>query len=253
MQNLDQIKEEICDIGRRLYNRGFGAANEGNISCRIDEDRVVCTPTGICKGFMTPDDLCVVDMEANQLAGHREMTSEIRQHITILKHRSDVRSVVHCHPPHATAFGMVREAIPQYLMPEAEIKLGEVPIVKYTIPGGQEFADVILPFIDKSDIIIQANHGTVSYGPTVEHAYYLVETLDAYCKIVLLTRSLGQVRYFTKEEADALLEWKRARGHKDLRRDATDVVFRESRRETGVEHRAFPPPTFQDGNSTNAD
>ena len=242
MSNLAQIREEICDIGRRLYNRGLAAANEGNISYRFDEDRILCTPTGICKGFMKPDDLCIVDMEAKQISGHREMTSEIRQHITIMKHRSDVKSVVHCHPPHATAFGMVREAIPQYLMPEAEIKLGEVPIAKYTIPGGQEFANAILPFVDKSDIIIQANHGTVSYAATVEEAYYLVETLDAYCKIVLLARGLGTVQYFTKEEADALLEWKRARGHSDPRRDSTDVVFRDSWSETGVGQRAFPPP-----------
>ena len=262
MPNLEHIKEEICDIGRRLYHRGFAAANDGNISCRIDENRIVCTPTGISKGFMTPDDLCIVDMDANQLANPRTSfspspsgrlpTSEVLLHITIMQHRSDVKSVVHCHPPHATAFGMVREAVPQYLMPEAEINLGEVPITKYTLPGGQEFADTILPFVDKSDIIIQANHGTVSYGPTVEQAYFLAETLDAYCKIVLLARGLGQVKYFTKEEAEELLELKRKMGRKDARLNATgcelctSAVFRESWQETGVGHRAFPPPIFQE-------
>ena len=249
---LDQIKEEICDIGRRLYNRGFAAANDGNISCRIDESRIICTPTNISKGFMKPDDLCIVDMEGHQIAGHRKMTSEIRQHIAIMKHRSDVRAVVHCHPPHATAFGMVREAIPQCLMPEAEINLGTVPIAKYTIPGGQEFADVVLPFVDKSNIIIQANHGTVSYGPTVEQAYFLVETLDAYCKILILARNLGEVQYFTKEEAAELLELKRRLGLKDLRMDlpeselCTNAVFRDSWQETGVGQRAFPPPTLSE-------
>lgn len=249
MSDLNQIKEEICDIGRRLYHRGFAAANDGNISCRIGEDRIVCTPTGISKGFMKPDDLCVVDMEGNQIAGHRTMTSEIRQHITIMKHRSDVQSVVHCHPPHATAFGMVREAIPQGLMPEAEINLGNVPIARYTIQGGQEFADAILPFVDKSDIIIQANHGTVSYGTTVEQAYFLVETLDLYCKILLLTRSLGNVQYFTKEEMEGLLELKRKKGLKDPRLGlengefCSNSVFRESWSETGVGQRAFPLPT----------
>ena len=252
MSTLDQIKEEICDIGRRLYNRGFAAANDGNISYRFDEDRIVCTPTGISKGFMKPDDLCIVDMEANQISGHRKMTSEIRQHITIMEHRSDVKSVVHCHPPHATAFGMVREAIPQCLMPEAEINLGNVPIAKYTIPGGQEFANAILPFLDQSDIIIQANHGTVSYGPTVEQAYFLVETLDAYCKILLLTRNLGRVQYFTQEEAADLLELKRKMGLKDTRMDTADcdlcanAVFRDSWTETGVGQRAFPPPRTGD-------
>ena len=254
MSNLDQIKEEICDIGRRIYHRGFAAANDGNLSYRFDENRIVCTPTGISKGFMKPDDLCIVDMAGHQIAGHRKMTSEIRQHITIMKHRNDVQSVVHCHPPHATAFGIVREAIPQYLMPEAEINLGNVPIAKYTTPGGQEFADAILPFVDKSDIIIQANHGTVSYGSTVEQAYFLVETLDAYCKILLLTRSLGKVVYFTKEEAKDLLELKRTMGLKDPRIDlennklCTDPTFQDHWHETGTGHRAFPPP-FPSGNN----
>ena len=250
MSTLEQVKEEICDIGRRLYNRGFAAANDGNISYRFEEDRIVCTPTGMSKGFMKPDDLCIVDMNATQVSGHRKMTSEIRQHITIMKYRSDIKSVVHCHPPHATAFGMAREAIPQCLMPEAEINLGNVPIAKYTIPGGQEFADAILPFVNKSDIIIQANHGTVSYGPTVEHAYFLVETLDAYCKIVLLARSLGRVQYFTQEEAADLLDWKQKMGLADPRMDLPGYdfshhsVFQDSWQETGVSQRAFPPPTL---------
>jgi len=259
MPDLHQIKEEICDIGHRLYHRGFAAANDGNISCRFGEDRIVCTPTGISKGFMKPDDLCIVDMEGNQIAGHRTMTSEIQQHLTILKHRTDVQSVVHCHPPHAAAFGLVREAIPQCLMPEAEINLGTVPIAPYTIPGGQEFADAVLPFIDKSDIIIQANHGTVSYGQTVEQAYFLVETLDAYCKILLLARNLGEVRYFTQEEARNLLEWKRKRGLKDLRMDlmdcelCTNAIVRDSWQETGVEQRAFSPPTVPSGSENAVD
>lgn len=217
MTTLQEIKEEICDIGQRLYHRGFAAANDGNISFRIDEDCIVCTPTGISKGFMKPDDLCLVNMEGVQTAGYRKMTSEIRQHITIMKHRSDVRSVVHCHPPHATAFGMVRQPIPNDLMPEAEINLGIVPIAPYTIPGGQDFADAVLPFVDQSDIIIQANHGTVSYGATVEQAYFLVETLDAYCKILILARSLGEVKHFTKEEAVELLKLKNKMGLKDPR------------------------------------
>ena len=138
-------------------------------------------------------------------------------------------------------------------MPEAEINLGEVPIAKYTIPGGQEFADAILPFVDKSDIIIQANHGTVSYGATVEQAYFLVETLDAYCKIVLLARNLGQVKYFTQEEAEEILEWKRARGLKDPRRDSADIAFRDSWQEIGVEHRAFRQPFHDDSIQSNSD
>jgi L-fuculose-phosphate aldolase len=253
MTNLHQIKEEICDIGRRIYNRGFAAANDGNISFRIDENRIVCTPTGISKGFMKPDDLCVVDMNANQISGHRKMTSEIRQHITIMKHRNDVKSVVHCHPPHATAFGIAREAIPQCILPEVDINMGDVPIAKYIIPGGQAFADAILPFVDKSDIIVQANHGTVSMGPTIERAYFLTEMLDAYCRILLIARSLGRVEYFTKNEAEDLLALKQKWGFKDPRTELANCelcandIFRDSWKETGVDHRAFHPPTFRRG------
>src|SRR3972149_664030 len=168
MLNLQKVKQEICDIGDRLYKRGFAAANDGNISCRISENQVVCTPTMISKGCMKPDDLCIVDMEGKQISGKRKRTSEIMLHLAIMKARADVKSVVHCHPPHATAFGIAREPVPQCVLPEVEIFLGDVPITKYVIPGGQDFADTILPFVHKSNVIILANHGTVSYGETVE-------------------------------------------------------------------------------------
>ena len=253
MINIHQIKEEICDIGRRLYNKGFAAANDGNISYRMDENRVVCTPTQICKGFMKPDDLCVVDMEGNQIAGHRKKTSEIMLHLTIMKERPEIKSVVHCHPPHATAFGIAREAIPQCVLPEVDIFMGDVPIARYAIPGGQDFADTVLPFIHKSDIIVQSNHGTVSFGPTVERAYWLTELLDAYCRILLISRDLGKVEYFNKQEAEDLLTLKTQWNFKDPRVELANCelcandVFRESWKETGVAHRAFQPPTFRRG------
>ena len=259
MSSIHHAKEEICEIGRRIYNRGFASANDGNISFRIDKNQLVCTPTGICKGFMKPDDLCVVDMEGNQISGNKKMTSEIRQHITIMKHREDVKAVVHCHPPHATAFGIAREAIPQCVLPEIDFNMGDVPIAKYTIPGGQEFADAIIPFIDKSDIIIQANHGIVSVGSTVEKAYFLTEMLDAYCRILLIARSLGKVEYFNKQEAEDLIALKTKLGFKDNRADlpycelCANEVFRDSWKETGVGHRAFQPPTFKRGDDTPAD
>lgn len=253
MINIHQIKEEICDIGRRLYNKGFAAANDGNISYRVDENRVVCTPTQICKGFMKPDDLCVVDMEGKQIAGHRKKTSEILLHLTIMKRRPEVKSVVHCHPPHATAFGIAREAIPQCVLPEVDIFMGDVPIAKYAIPGGQGFADTILPFVDKTNIVVQANHGTVSWGPTVERAYWLTELLDAYCRILLIARDLGKVDYFNKKEAEELLDLKSQWGIDDPRIGMQNCelcandVFRDSWKETGVGHRAFSPPTFKSG------
>lgn len=253
MLNLHQVKEEICDMGRRLYNKGFAAGNDGNISYRVDENRVVCTPTMICKGFMKPDDLCIVDMDGNQIAGVRKRTSEIFLHLTIMKERPEVKSVLHCHPPYATAFGIAREAIPQCVLPEVDIFMGDIPIAKYAIPGGQEFADTVLPFIKKSDVVVLANHGTVSVGPTVEKAYWMTELLDAYCRILMLSRELGGVHYFNKKEAEDLLDLKTKWGIKDPRVQAENCelcandIFRESWKETGVDHRAFDPPRFKKG------
>ena len=169
-------------------------------------------------------------------------------HLAIMKERPEIKSVVHCHPPHATAFGIAREPVPQCVLPEVEIFLGDVPITKYAIPGGKEFADTILPFVHKTNVIILANHGTVSFGETVERAYWWTEVLDAYCRILMLARGLGRVNYFTEPEAKALLELKDQWGYKDPRNQMTNCelcandVFRESWKETGVQPSAFPPP-----------
>ena len=179
-KSLAALKEEICDIGRRIYAKGFAAGNDGNISFRLGPDAVLCTPTMMSKGFMQPADLCIVDMEGNQLDGVRRRSSEILLHLTILKERPDINSVVHCHPPHATAFGVAREPIPQCVLPEVEVFLGDVPIARYATPGGQQLADTIRPFVRKASVVIMANHGTVSFGETVEKAYWWTEILDAY-------------------------------------------------------------------------
>jgi len=250
MINLHKVKQEICEIGDRLYKKGFAAANDGNISYRAGENEVVCTPTMICKGFMKPEDLCVVDMEGKQIAGQRKRTSEIMLHLAIMKARPEVKSVVHCHPPHATAFGIAHEPIPQCVIPEVEIFLGNVPITKYAIPGGQEFADTILPFVHKCNVIILANHGTVSFGETVERAYWWTEILDAYCRMLMLARGLGRVNYFTEPEAKALIDLKEKWGYKDVRNEMNNCelcandAFRDSWKETGVQPTAFPPPLF---------
>ncbi|RMG03588.1 MAG: class II aldolase/adducin family protein [Planctomycetota bacterium] len=253
MLNIHKVKQQICEIGQRIYKKGFAAANDGNISWRVSENEVVCSPTMISKGFMKPEDLCVVDMEGNQLSGRRKPTSEIKLHLAIMKSRPDVKSVVHCHPPHATAFGIAREPVPQCILPEVEIFLGEVPIAKYEIPGSQEFANTILPFVQKSNVIILANHGTVSYGEDVEKAYWYTEILDAYCRMLMLARSLGRVNYFSEPEARALLDLKGKWGMKDPRLElencelCSNDVFRGSWQEAGVEQRAFTPPRYGSG------
>jgi L-fuculose-phosphate aldolase len=252
MKNPHQLKLEICDIGRRIYNKGFAAGNDGNISCRLGPNEVLCTPTMVSKGFLKPEDLCTVDMEGKQLSGRRKRTSEILLHLAIMKKRSDVKSVVHCHPPHATAFAVAHEPIPQCVLPEVEVFLGDVPITKYETPGGQKFADTILPFVEKSNVIILANHGTVSFGETVELAYWWTEILDAYCRILMLAKDLGRVNYFTEAKERELLDLKTRWGFKDARlapgMENCDIcandVFRDSWSESGLERRAFdaPPP-----------
>src|SRR6476660_6855437 len=206
MQDVKKLKKAICEIGDRIYKRGFAAANDGNISVRLSENEVLCTPTMHCKGFLKKSDICLVDMEGNQLAGKKKRSSEVLLHLEIYKARPDVKSVVHCHPPHATAFAIAREPIPQCVLPEVEVFLGDVPITKYETPGGKEFAETVLPFVAKTNVIILANHGTVSYGVNVEQAYWWTEILDAYCRMLMLARDLGKINYFEEPKQRELLE-----------------------------------------------
>jgi L-fuculose-phosphate aldolase len=249
---LHQLKQEMCDIGRRVYERGFAAANDGNISFRLNEKEVLCTPTMISKGFMKPDDLCIVDLQGNQLSGKRKRSSEILLHLTVMRERPDVKSVVHCHPPHATAFAVAREPIPQCVLPEVEVFLGDIPLTRYETPGSQKFADTVLPFVQKTNVMILTNHGTVSFGETLERAYWWTEILDAYCRILLLARGLGRVNYLSQQETKELLDLKQKLGFTDarLKPDMKDCdlcandVFRDSWGHSGVQRRAFdaPPP-----------
>src|SRR5215831_7325616 len=215
--NEHKLKEQICEIGRRIYNRGFAAANDGNITIRLNDKEVLCTPTMVSKGFMKPDDICKVDYEGKQLAGKRKRTSEVLVHLAVYKNRPDVNGVVHCHPPHATAFAVAHEPIPKCILPEVEVFLGEVPVAVYETPGGQKFADTIVPYLKDCNTIILANHGTVTFGPDLEKAYWNSEIIDAYCKILILARQLGNVNYFQPQQTQELLDLKKRLGYDDVR------------------------------------
>jgi L-fuculose-phosphate aldolase len=217
MINEHKLKEQICEIGRRVYNRGFAAANDGNISFRLNDREVLCTPTMVCKGFMKPEDMCKVDYEGKQLAGTRKRSSEILLHLSVYKNRPDVQAVVHCHPPHATAFAVAGVPIPKCVLPEVEVFLGEVPTALYETPGTQKFADTIVPHLKSSNTIILANHGTVTFGPDLEKAFWNSEIIDAYCKILILAQQLGNVNYFTQGQTKELLNLKQRLGYDDVR------------------------------------
>lgn len=257
-QSIFKIKQDICDIGRRIYDRQFAAANDGNITVRVGENEVLCTPTLHCKGFLKPDDIALIDMEGKQLAGRKKRSSEALLHLEIYRQRADVRSVVHCHPPHATAFAIAREPIPQCILPEVEVFLGDIPITRYETPGGQAFADTILPFVDKTNVIILANHGTVSFGEDVERAYWWTEILDSYCRMLMLARQLGHVQFLGEQKTRELLELKDKWGFTDPRNTEAykncDVcandIFRESWQAAGVQRRAFDAPPPADSKAT---
>lgn len=264
MQNIHKIKQDMCDIGRRIYNRQFAAANDGNITVRISDNEVLCTPTLHCKGFLKPDDISMIDMTGKQIAGRKKRSSEALLHLEIYKQREDIRSVVHCHPPHATAFAIAREPIPQCILPEVEVFLGDVPITKYETPGGQAFADTIIPFVNRTNVMILANHGTVSYGETVEQAYWWTEILDSYCRMLMLAKQLGNVAFLDQQKSQELLDLKQQWGYQDPRNtkeyEDCDIcandIFRDSWKDSGVERRAFdaPPamPTKSPSNATGA-
>jgi L-fuculose-phosphate aldolase len=217
MINERKLREEICEIGRRLYNKGFAAANDGNITIRLNDREVLCTPTMVSKGFMKCEDICKVDYEGRQLAGTRKRTSEVLLHLAVYKTRPDVNAVVHCHPPHATAFAVAQEPIPKCILPEVEVFLGEVPMARYETPGTQKFAETIIPFCKVCNTIILANHGTVTFGPNLEAAYFNSEIIDAYCRILILARTLGRVNYFTEGQTKELLDIKKRLGYDDPR------------------------------------
>ena len=250
MHNLHKIKQDMCDIGRRIYNRQFAAANDGNITVRVSDNEILCTPTLQCKGLLKPEDIALIDMTGKQIAGRKKRSSEALLHLEIYKQREDIRSVVHCHPPHATAFAIAREPIPQCVLPEVEVFLGDVPITKYETPGGQDFADTIIPFVKKTNVMILANHGTVSYGETVEQAFWWTEILDSYCRMLMLAKQLGNVSFLSQGKSQELLDLKDQWGYKDPRNteDYKDCdicandIFREAWADSGVERRAFPAP-----------
>lgn len=246
--NEYKLKEQICEIGRRVYAKGFAAANDGNITIRISENEVLCTPTMVSKGFLKPEDICKTDMTGKQISGTRKRSSEVLLHLAIYRERPDIKSVVHCHPPYATAFAVAREPIPKCVLPEVEVFLGEVPIADYETPGTQKFAETIVPFVKDCNTIILANHGTVTFGPDLEKAYWNSEIIDAYCKILLLAKTLGRVNYFSDQQTRELLDLKKKLGYDDVRfRDPScemcgESSFNDRYENEAPEPRAFPLP-----------
>lgn len=218
----EAVKKEICAVGRKLWLRQFVDGNGGNISYRIGPNEVLCTPTLVSKYDLTPEDLCLVDLEGKQIAGSKPRTSEIFLHLEIYKSVPEAKSVVHCHPPHATAYAITGKVPPNMIIPEFEVFVGKVAISPYKTPGTAEFAQTVIPYVRDHNTVLLANHGIVCWADTVTHAEWYAEVLETYCWTLMLASQLGvPISYISDQQGSDLLEIKKKLGLPDARFDAS--------------------------------
>lgn len=195
-----ELRQDICEIGRRVWQRGYVAYNDGNLSIRLDSERVLATPTGVSKGFLSPDMLVIVDMDGKQLEGHLKMSSEILMHLAMYRERCDIGAVVHAHPPHATGFAVYGEGFDRPTLPEFVVALGDVPLAPYGKPSTPELAESVRPYVANHDVFLLANHGTLSLGQDIYQAYHRTETLELSAQITFIARCLGRENVISGEE-----------------------------------------------------
>lgn len=184
------LRKQLCEVGRRLYERGLVGATEGNLSVRLDENRILCTPSGVSKGSLEPHQCIVIDSEGQPTDGGLP-SSEIKMHLRIYARRPDCQAVVHAHPPTATGFALAGETIPDDLLPEAALVLGSVALVPFAMPGTDEVPDAIEPFLAVHKTFLLSNHGAVVMGKDLKDAFNRMETLERIAQIVLNARRLG--------------------------------------------------------------
>jgi L-fuculose-phosphate aldolase len=201
-----EYRQDIVDIGRLVFQKGWVAANDGNITIRLDEEHILATPTGVSKGMMQPEDMIVMDMQGRKVSGRKEGTSEIAMHLTIYGMRPDMRAVVHAHPPVATGYAAAGRALNLALLPEVIIGMGCVPLAGYGLPGTTELTDPLLPYIPKYDAILMSNHGAVCYGEDVYKAYFRMETVEHFARISLVAELLGGAQVLSRVEVDKLFD-----------------------------------------------
>jgi len=201
-------KQLIIEIGKRLWTKGFVASNDGNISVRINDDEILTTPTGVSKGFMTPDMIIKVDMDGKVLSagGKHRPSSEVKMHMEVYRQRKDVRSVVHAHPPYCTSFAVAGIPLNKCVLPEAVLTLGAVPIAPYGTPSTMEIPDSIKPYIERSDAVLLANHGALTLGMDLLTAYHRMETLEHSATIVFISIQLGNVNIIPENKVEKLME-----------------------------------------------
>ena len=199
-----QLRADIVEVGRRMYARGYTASNDGNISVRLGSDRLLMTPKSVCKGFMTPDMMCITDLEGRKLQGERDPSSEMLMHLEVYRQRPDVQAVVHAHPPIATGFAVAGIPLDRAVLAEVLTTLGSIPIAEYATPSTKELPEAVRKYIKAHDGMLLANHGALTSGADLYAAYYKMETIEHFAKISLVARLLGRENLLAREEVDRL-------------------------------------------------
>ena len=200
----EQIRADIVEAGRRLWERGFVASNDGNLSVRLDEGRLITTPKSVSKGFMTPDMMVVTDLDGRKLSGERDPSSELKMHLEVYRNRPDVRAVVHAHPPTATGFAVAGIALDRAVLAEVITTLGSIPIAEYATPSTEELPAAVRRYIKAHDGLLLANHGALAVAGDLMSAYYRMETIEHFAKISLVARSLGREHVLSRAEVTRL-------------------------------------------------
>ena len=210
-------KEDILEVGRRMYAKGFVASNDGNISVRVSENEILITSTGVSKGYMTASDLLKVDLDGNVKSGDKKPSSEMKMHLAVYRSRPDVFSVCHAHPQIATAFAVARKVCDKIALPEVIFSIGYVALADYATPTTQEVPDSIADVIKKADAVLLANHGALTVGSDVYDAYYKMETLEHFAGITMYARLLGgEVALSSEQVSDLVRIRKETYGKSDL-------------------------------------
>lgn len=194
------LRADIVEVGRRLYARGYTASNDGNISVRLGADRLLMTPKGVCKGFMTPDMMCITDLEGRKLQGDRDPSSEMLMHLEVYRQRQDAQAVVHAHPPTATGFAVAGIPLDRAVLAEVLTTLGSIPIAEYATPSTRELPEAVRQYIKAHDGMLLANHGALTVGADLYSAYYKMETIEHFARISLVARLLGRENLISREE-----------------------------------------------------
>ena len=216
MVNEFEIKKQICEIGKRIYNRGMVASNDGNISVKLNDNEFLCTPTGVSKGFMTPEYICKVDAKGNVLQAYEgfKPSSEIKMHMRVYKERPDVNSVVHAHPVYATSFAIAGIPLTEPIMPEAVIALGCVPIAEYGTPSTEEIPDAVSKYLPYYDAVLLENHGALAFSDSLLNAYHKMESVEFYAQLLYQAKMLGGPKPLSEEQVQRLYEIRRKFGMK---------------------------------------